>query len=174
MRVPAVTVMLVAALARVASAQVADDPCPSGVVRWTVADHYVEGRLLAPPLAGRPLTVAQVGMAGTRELDRTTPSLACRMRPGRKGKAALLGLGIGAVAGAALGFSNGTDTDWCFFLCSASSKAAFGAITFGAIGAGIGAIVGPGAKWAPLGPDAGARGATLTLTPHGVGVRLGF
>jgi hypothetical protein len=99
------------------SSQMPQSPCPSGVVRWQIAGHFVEGDLTEIPEAGRPLKVRQAGFGGTRDLPVTSDGLACRVSSGGKGKGALVGAAIGVGAGALLGFASGDDTcngGWCF------------------------------------------------------------
>ncbi len=92
----------------------------------------------------------------------------------RRAHGARLGLLVGAVAGAALGYAMGEDqkdaVPFCtlggcatlgpFWLNKPASAAAVG-IFFGAVGAGVGALVSPGEKWASI-PNQRVR---LSLAP---------
>lgn len=172
MRALAAAVLLIPLVVTPTLAQTPDDPCPSQVVRWNVADHFVEGVLLETPISGQPLKVQQRGFAGTKALDRNTPDLACRMQRSQKGNRALIGLVSGALIGGVIGYSGGDDHGW--FALSAGQKATFGAITLGAIGALVGAISGPGSTWAPLGPASGARRVSLLVDGSRLGLRVRF
>jgi hypothetical protein len=93
---------------------------------------------------------------------------------GRKsrGRKALLGAGIGAAAGALVGFAHGSDPP-------GSSIVAFDAgtyaLTFGALGAAAGALIGvaitPGERWEEL-PPTRFRVSVGPVRGHGLGVSL--
>ena len=67
----------------------------------------------------------------------------------RKGTGALLGLGVGAVTGALIGFSSGDDPPG-FISFTAEGKAALMAFMLAPIGALIGLIGAQGEQWAPI------------------------
>ena len=98
--------------------------------------------------------------------------LEASVKPSRKGSGALIGLGVGAVLGAAIGFASGDDPPGIVSF-SAGAKAGMGAIVFGPLGAIIGAIGAPGEQWQAVPPDKvqlgfsrgprGENGVCLTL-----------
>ena len=59
----------------------------------------------------------------------------------------LIGAGIGAVFGVALGLDSGDDPDDMWFAMSAEDKAGVGGVFFGLMGALVGAVLPPGEKW---------------------------
>ncbi|HEX8724859.1 MAG TPA: hypothetical protein VF737_05660 [Gemmatimonadaceae bacterium] len=83
-----------------------------------------------------------------------------------------VGFLIGAVGGGVLGYAGGSDcssSDWICF--SRGETAVFSAALFGAVGAGVGAIVGwvnPSERWEPVALPHDAR---LTFRPGGAGGR---
>ena len=78
------------------------------------------------------------------------------------GKGALTGLLIGGLGGALIGVAASGSDDGEFFDFGAGEWAAGIGITFGALGAGIGALIGSGShteKWSPAALPSGADGA---------------
>jgi hypothetical protein len=68
------------------------------------------------------------------------------MKPGGRGKGALIGLGVGAVMGAMVGYAGGDDPEGMLSF-SAGAKAGVGAVVFGAVGALVGALASSGEQW---------------------------
>jgi hypothetical protein len=68
------------------------------------------------------------------------------VRPSRRGQGALIGLGVGAIVGAMIGFADGDDPAG-FMSFSAEAKAGMLAIVFAPVGAMIGALAAPGEQW---------------------------
>jgi len=100
------------------------------------------------------------------------------VRRSRRGKGALIGLGVGAVAGLVLmaaGNSGGCSREPCIVDFSGPEYYAGSALLLGAVGAGIGALVAPGEKWETV-PNDRLRVAVGPTRGGGVrfGVSLGF
>ena len=111
-------------------------------------------------------------------------------RPRSTLRGAAIGLGIGAVGGALLGYSAGDDRcppgnpnegffGWngCLALFSAGDKAAMGAIGFGALGGLVGAVIGSrhSERWETVADP--SRKLTLGVRPvgrRGLALALGF
>ena len=167
-------VLLLAFLVAPISSQSVDKLCPSQLVHWRAAGHMVEGWLVAPADAGKPLQVEQAGVKGTKELGWDTPSLACYEGKGRRGDNVTIPLFLGLMIGGAIGYTSGDDTGSCFVMCKASEKAMAGAMGFGLAGAVIGAISSPGSVWTPLKSGSGTRRVGLVVNGHGVGVGVRF
>lgn len=152
---------------------------PAGtVVRWHEGRTTRVGRLVVTPSADAPLAVRARGEHVDRELAWDTPGLEYQSRKSRKGRGTLIGLGVGAAVGVMAGFVSGDDPCdhrlfGCLFAFTAEQKAAMFGVSLGGIGALIGAIAAPGARWTAVGPAAPPRLALL-LTSDRVGVRVGF
>jgi hypothetical protein len=174
MRAIALLPLLFASLAAPSPAQTLDNFCSSKVVRWTAAGHRVEGFVVATPVAGQPLKVQQIGMRDTTAIGWNTPALACQIRHGNRGKSTATGFLIGALVGGFMGFAEGDDTGWCFLMCTAGEKAAAYGVTFGVIGATVGALTGSSAEWLPLNPANNDRKLGLVVNAHGIGLGVRF
>lgn len=150
-----------------------DGPCPSGVVRWDAGDRQLEGTLLEPPEAGKPLRVKRAGIEQPIELSSTTDGLACRLRDSAKGNGALIGLAVGAGLGGFIGLVSGDD-DRCVVCFTAAEKAGVLGLTMGLTGALIGTIASHGATWVPMGPQRREPRLSLSLSGKGIGLRWTF
>jgi hypothetical protein len=135
-----------------------------GADRWTV------GKLILPPRDSVRLLAADSGDT----LAVATPSLArFEVSKGRHRQTAR-GAWIGAAVGALAGFATGLATyEDCSGFCPApdpgrGGSALIGAVVFGALGAGIGALTGSqitAERWAPLPQPWGAGGPDAALSP---------
>ena len=72
-------------------------------------------------------------------------------RKGAVGKGAGIGFVSGAAFGAIIGYAAGDDPENVWFSTTAKEKAGGGAILFGALGSGVGALWGTGKKKIPIG-----------------------
>lgn len=94
------------------------------------------------------------------------------------GKGALTGLAIGAAAGALIGVAGAASDDDSFYDYSASEGALSGAVGFGMLGAGIGALIGATKqlpRWqATVLPTVAVRPDGSEARGVAVAVRLGF
>lgn len=140
----------------------------------------IVGLLTSTDENGMTLTTAS-GAQGTLKLPydvvmRTEVST----RRSRKRSWALIGAATGAVIGGAIGYSAVADCSRNDFFCiypkeDRAQYTVVGALIFGAAGAGLGALIGPGERW----QDAGTQRLRLSLapTPHRgarVAITLGF
>ena len=101
----------------------------------------------------------------------------------RRGHGATLGLLIGVVAGAAVGYAAGDDSkgvpfctfDGCAtlgpFVPSKADTAVLLGATFGLVGAGVGAALSPGERWHRV-PDEGIHFGLTPVAGGGLGARL--
>ena len=89
-----------------------------------------------------PLVIPRANIAG----------LETSVQPSRKGRGALIGLGVGAFMGAMMGFASGDDPDGLISF-TAEAKAGMGAIVLGPLGAIIGALAAPGERWEAVPTD---------------------
>jgi hypothetical protein len=115
-------------------------------------EKRIQGKLLALDEAtmtieteGQPRPPIVVPRPEIKKLEVST-------RKSRKGRAALIGAGMGALIGGALGYSLADDCSreelFCIFPKEDRSKDALGgALLVGALGAGLGALIGPGERW---------------------------
>ena len=80
--------------------------------------------------------------------------LELRTRPSSNGKGALIGLGVGLVMGAIIGYAAGdhdeSSDQWMDFHPPDEQTAVAGAVLLGAIGALAGSLIAPGATWEPV------------------------
>ena len=173
MRAIALAPLFLAVLAAPSPAQTLDNFCSSKVVRWTAAGHTVHGWVTEPAVAGQPLKVQQAGMRETTDVDWNTPSLACQVRKGTRGRNAVTGFFIGAMTGGIMGSAEGDDPDG-FFAFTAQQKAGMYGATLGMVGAALGAMSGTGAEWLPLNPANNDRKIGLVVTAHGIGLGVRF
>jgi len=72
--------------------------------------------------------------------------LQTRTDPSRRGRSALIGLGVGAGLGALIGYADGDDPPGMMSM-DRTAKAATGAVTLGLVGALVGVLIGPGERW---------------------------
>ena len=127
----------------------------------TGAERYHVGSLLAVPDDSVRLSLERTGDS----LALARASLArfdvSRGRRAQTGKGAIYGLAVGAFAGLILGAATYEGCDGCFGPDPGiGGSAVIGGILFGAIGAGVGAIVGAqvkGERWVPVDPRPGAQ-----------------
>lgn len=158
------TAALLATLVAGASPARAGSPAklePGARVRATVVEREggrialkkIEGTLVAlgdSTIMVKP-TAAREGRA-VRVIPRTDlDRLEVQVHGSRRGRGALIGLGTGALFGAMIGLASGDDSGG-FVAFSAEQKAGMGAILLAPIGALLGTVVAPGAKWETV-PD---------------------
>lgn len=173
--------LAIAALAAIPARLPAQSPdrLPAGtVVRWQDGTATRFGHLMATSPADGPLTVRARGERVDRQLGLDTPGLEFQVRKGRKGRSALIGLGVGAVVGVLAGFAAGDDKCGeglfgCLFTFTAEQKAGMLGAGLGGIGALVGAISAPGARWEAPGGGSPRRIA-LHLGRDRIGLRVGF
>lgn len=155
------------------------DGLPAGTpVRWRDGTHIRVGRLVAPWVPGESPEVRTGAARVSRLLSWDSPGLEYQSRRSRKGRGALIGLGVGAVAGVAIGFAAGDDRCGaglfgCLFTFTAEQKAAMLGVGLGGIGAIIGSVSAPGAQWTSAGGGAAPRVALL-LNGNRIGLRVGI
>ena len=136
-------------------------------------DQRIQGRLLA--LDEATMTIESPDQPRPMVVPRPEiKKLEVSVRPSRKGRAALIGAGAGALIGAALGYFLADDCSreelFCIFPKEDRSKDALGgAVAVGLLGAGLGALFGPGERWQER-PGAQLR---ITVAPvHGRGAAI--
>jgi hypothetical protein len=163
------------------------DPIPGARVRVTATaatNQDVGDRSRERRIQGKLLALDEATMTIETE-DQPRPIVVPRpeikklevsMRPSRKGRAALIGAGAGALIGGVWGYSSASDCSSEEFLCLFPKEdrpklALGGAVLVGALGAGLGALFGPGERWQErpgaqvrliVAPTRG-RGATISL-----------
>jgi hypothetical protein len=138
---------------------VCQDPAPIGTdtrvrLKAVGADHWLVGRLLAPPtdsltlITDAPGDSVSLPVAGLARLE------ASRGRGSRAGQGARLGAGIGAILGLLLGAVTSEECNDCIGPDpGAAGGAVLGALLGGVFGLGLGALVGwpmHGERWAPV------------------------
>ena len=120
-------------------------------IAWNVSGHPIRGDLL----------VVTVSRGRVRQLDVSSG------RQSNAGKGAGVGFGVGAALGLALGIGCANDS---FFHCGGGEVVA-STFLIGAIGSGVGALVGSTStsdRWEPV----TSTRPHVTLAPHGVGLAL--
>ena len=153
------------------------DLAPGARVRVTMraaANQEVGGRAREKRIQGKLVALDEATM--TMETDgQSRPTVVPRpaikkvevsTRGSRKGRAALIGFGVGALIGGAWGYSVVDDCSRGTFLCIFPKEdrpglTLGGAVLGGALGAGLGALLGPGERWQER-PGAQLR---LTVAP---------
>ncbi len=112
----------------------------TGEGTWTVTGTLLDldetSLTIAPSDGGAKVQVSRDEIYG----------LESSVKPSGHGKGALIGLGAGAVLGAMVGYSGGDDPEGMLSF-SAGAKAGMGAVTFGAVGALVGALTSSGEQW---------------------------
>ena len=188
--------VLCVAAAATASAQPAADPAalrlPTGAkVRLrtqTAPQSWVKGYLASADAASIAFAPEGAPPIGASEMRLPTESVTrLELATGSK-RHWLVGLAAGVVVGTALGFAFDVDPVACkydqSYFCSRGEAVAGGAIGFGLIGAGAGALVRTD-RWTPVAlealgpavPRASGVAPLLRPLPHGgveVGVAFGF
>lgn len=179
-----------------AAAQAAAEPAlltlPMGTrVRLQTAaapGAWIEGILVSADSAAVALVPENAPPLGANQLRIQTASVGrFELRTGSK-RHWLYGLAAGVALGVALGFSMDVDPVACEFdydyMCSRGEAVAYGALGFGAIGAGVGALIKTD-RWTPVALDSLAPPAPrvsglvprLRALPRGgveLGVAVGF
>lgn len=128
-------------------------------------EKRIQGKLLA--LDEATMTIETEGQSPPMVVPRPDiKKVEVSTRRSRKGKAALIGFGAGALIGGAWGYSLAEDCSQGEFLClfpreDRPGLTLGGAVLVGALGAGLGALIGPGERWQER-PGAQLR---LTVTP---------
>ncbi len=133
-----------------------------------------EGRITVLP-EGHRITTVTLPVASVVRLE---VSQGRRSRGGSASRAAVLGLAIGGAFGALTGFLSGDDTcsydsdpytwDLCLFAFTREQKAVLGGIGVGAIGAGLGGLVGalsPGEVWRQVPVVGWGEGVSMGVAP---------
>ncbi len=140
-------------------------------------------RRMARTVEFQQMIVTDTVVLSRRAIDRLEVS---RAHGRRTGRGALIGLASGAVLGGIIGAASykecQPDPDiWLDCLMapeSAGQEAMAGAVVFGLIGAGLGAIVGSGTQWdrweETQGPGAAVSVRPLSQGGFGVGLQLTF
>lgn len=114
-------------------------------------EKRIQGKLLA--LDETTMTVETEGQSPPMVVPRPAiKKFEVSTRPSRKGRAALIGFGVGALIGGVLGYSTAEDCSQEEFLCIFPKEdrpglTLGGAALVGALGAGLGALLGPGERW---------------------------
>jgi len=135
-------------------------PLESGArVRATVIDTTggeVESREVSGTLVSLDeITITMKDAKSDSLLDIPREDIAIletRVQESHKLQGTLIGLGVGAVLGAMVGYSGGDDPPGIMSM-EAETKAAAGAVSFGLIGALIGALASPGEQWQDIPAD---------------------
>lgn len=127
------------------------------------------------------MLIVDAGGRGPVRLPRdAVTSLEISQGPSRKRRGALIGLGVGAVAGGLLGAFSTSDCHRDEFLClypkeEQGTHIAVGALALGVVGSAVGALVAHGERWkmVDIGP---ARASFGPIHGRGVGalVALSF
>jgi hypothetical protein len=174
------TVSYIAGLVLAAAPLAAQTPAlqPGDHVRWEEGGRRVAARVVALD----PVRVRLGGGQEDRILSLDLPGLQKRLRPSRKGRGVFIGAGTGALVGAVIGYASVGDdasTDCpvlgCSFMGSPAMNAVAGAVVLGSVGAIIGFIAAPGAKWATLGAEPSAnRRVSLNTEANRIGIRMRF
>jgi hypothetical protein len=123
-----------------------DDNSRSQTIKGTLVEWDEESITLVPERSIIPMTIQREHVI---RFEIQTGS-------GRRGTSALIGFGVGALLGGLMGYSGGDDPEGMIMSMDASAKAAGGAVALGLLGAGIGALIGPGAQWEDV-PDDGVN-----------------
>lgn len=175
------TVSYIAGLVLISAPLAAQTPAlqPGDHVRWEEGGRRVAGRVVALD----PVRVRLGGRQEDRILSLDVPGLQKRLRPSRKGRGVFIGAGTGALVGAVIGYASVGDdasTDCpvlgcSFMMGSPAMNAVAGAVVLGSVGAIIGFIAAPGAKWATLGAEPSAdRRVSLSTEVNRIGIRMRF
>lgn len=153
------------------------------LIRWTQGRLPIEGRILerlpnggyrVQPTGGAGLADVPRRQWTPREIAADQPGLAYRVRPSRKGRGALIGLGAGAATGALIGLVSGDDPPG-WFAFTAEEKALGLGVIFAPVGALVGALVAPGTQWAPVSAaSAGSMPVRLVIAGDRIGVQWHF
>lgn len=173
MSVPIASVLLFL-LALPLSSQAPWPLAPGDVVRWKTTWRRTEAVVLAPVTLDAPIRVRPGGSRMPTELAWTTPGLQVRISKGRRTTGMLRGAGVGAAVGIVLGLASGSDEPGGWFAMSASDKAIGAGFLLALLGAPIGAIAAPGAKWVDVAPRATPTRIGWHAGPGRIGVRLAF
>jgi len=133
---------------------------PGGHIRARVVDSSRDGsstRRVKGTILNLSDTTITISTSGDVILDLRRPDverLEVRLRPSRRGRGALIGLGIGAASGLLIGFAAGDDPPGLFSF-SAQEKAVGLAVLLAPIGALVGLVAAPGAQWVTVPPEGG-------------------
>lgn len=87
-----------------------------------------------------------ISLGGTESYPKQDIQRVLVKKPGHRGRNALIGLGIGAATGLGIGAAADNDCSKTSFFCTGNMGKAIGTPLFGALGAGIGALI-PTGGW---------------------------
>ena len=186
-----ITPVVICLLMTLATVAFADDPPPIEPGEWvraTVADT-TEGKVKSKEVKGTLVSLDSTTVTiESSEVDdlvevpqgdfsaadylieiprENITNLEIRVQKSKKSKGALIGLGAGAALGVMSGLASGDDPDDQWFGMSSETKALWGAVVWGAIGAIIGSAVSPGDQWQEIPEDKVQLG--FGLSPVGGG-----
>jgi hypothetical protein len=170
MKRPAIAALALLLLSHAQRAALADElpPLAVGTRLRVTTDHRLVGRLVAQD--ERSLTLQIQENKAPVVVPRTAISrVEESLRPGRKGRGALIGAALGAGAAAVLGVAAGDDCSGDELLCYSHGEVALvSAALLVPLGTLIGALASPGERWRPV--SSGHR-VGVSLAPVRGGIR---